>query len=99
MKYKNAKNILPKELVTEIQKYIQGDIIYVPIQGKKISWGERSGSKETLHARNARIFDLYTLGYDIKEIQDMFNLSESSIRKIISNIKKSQLCLGGITNE
>lgn len=99
MKYKNAKNILPEKLVNEIQKYIQGDIIYIPIQGEKISWGEKSGSKKALHTRNTKIFDLYISGCDLKEIETKFNLSESSIRKIISNIKKSNLCLGGLKNE
>ena len=99
MKYKNAKNILPKELLTEIQKYIQGDIIYIPIQGKKISWCEKSGYKEDLNNRNKQIFNLYTLGHDISEIQDMFNLSKSSILKIISKIKNSNPSLGGVVNE
>lgn len=99
MKYKNAKNILPKELLTEIQKYIQGDIIYIPIQGKKISWGEKSGSKEALNNRNKQIFDLYTLGHNIDEIQNMFNLSKSSILKIVSKMKKTNPSLGGVVNE
>lgn len=83
MKYKNAKNILPKELLTEIQKYIQGDIIYIPIQGQKTSWGEKSGYKEDLNNRNKQIF----------------NLSKSSILKIISKIKNSNPSLGGVVNE
>lgn len=99
MKYKNTKNILPKELVTEIQKYIQGDIIYIPIQGEKTSWGEKSGYKEDLNNRNKQIFNLYTLGHDISEIQDMFNLSKSSILKIISKMKISNPSLGGAVNE
>lgn len=83
MKYKNAKNILPKELLTEIQKYIQGDIIYIPIQGEKTSWGKKSGYKEALNNRNKQIF----------------NLSKSSILKIISKIKNSNPSLGGVVNE
>lgn len=99
MKYKNAKNILPTELLNEIQKYIQGDIIYIPIQGEKTSWGKKSGSKEAINNRNKKIFDLYNLGHDISEIQNMFNLSESSILKIIAKIKKSNASIGGIENE
>ena len=47
-------------------------IIYIPIQGKKISWGEKSGYKEDLNNRNKQIFNLYTLGHDISEIQDVY---------------------------
>ena len=71
MKYKNAKNVLPEELLQQIQQYIQGDVIYIPIA----------------------------------EIVNIYNLSESSIRKIISKIKKennkinNDSNLGGVTNE
>ncbi|MGM9531879.1 CD3324 family protein [Intestinibacter sp.] len=99
MKYKNAKNILPEELINQIQEYIQGDIIYIPIQRNKVSWGEKSGAKDAINSRNKEIFDLYNRGYSLEEIQGIFNLSESSIRKIISKIKKSNLCLGGRENE
>lgn len=99
MKYKNAKNILPEELINQIQQYIQGDIIYIPIRGDKISWGEKSGAKKAIDTRNREIFELYSKGYTLSEIQNIFNLSESSIRKIISKIKKSNLCLGGYENE
>lgn len=102
MKYKNAKNILPKELLEEIQEYTQGDFIYIPIVGdKKMPWGEKNGTKQAIYDRNENIFKLYQEGYSIHEIVKIYNLSESSIRKIISNIKKrsSQLGLGGLTNE
>ncbi len=93
MNYKNAKDILPEKLINEIQKYIQGDIIYIPIQGDKISWGEKNGTKNAIQLRNKKIFELYNKGYELKELENKFNLSESSIRKIISKIKKS--CIGG----
>lgn len=99
MKYKNAKNILPEELISQIQEYIQGDIIYIPIQRNKVSWGEKNGAKDAINSRNKEIFELYNKGYSLEEIQDIFNLSESSIRKIISKMKKSNLCLGGSENE
>ncbi len=40
MKYKNAQDIFPDELLKEIQKYADGETIYIPkIQAKK-QWGE-----------------------------------------------------------
>ena len=30
MKYKNAGAILPSRLIEEIQKYVQGEILYIP---------------------------------------------------------------------
>lgn len=35
MSYQNAKNILPKEIVAQIQHYIQGETIYIPKKNKK----------------------------------------------------------------
>ena len=35
MKYINAADILPEVLVQEIQKYVNGQIIYIPQKDKK----------------------------------------------------------------
>ncbi|OXX84007.1 hypothetical protein AVM15_07050 [Paraclostridium benzoelyticum] len=104
MKYKNAKNILPQDLLQQIQQYIQGDVIYIPIyNNEKIPWGQKNGAREAIYTRNKSIFKLYKQGYSIDEIVNIYNLSESSIRKIISKIKKETdkdtLNLGGATNE
>ncbi|MDK2584333.1 CD3324 family protein [Romboutsia sedimentorum] len=105
MKYKNAKNILPKELLEKIQTYIQGDVIYIPImENRKVAWGQKNGTKEAIYNRNKDIFNLYQNGYSLQEIVNIYNLCESSIRKIISKIKKennisSELGLGGYKHE
>jgi hypothetical protein len=41
MKYINANVILPEKLIEEIQKYIQGKYIYIPIKKKIINLGEQ----------------------------------------------------------
>lgn len=48
MKYVNAHTILPKDLVEELQKYIQAGYIYIPAAGKKKRWGEHSGYRTEL---------------------------------------------------
>lgn len=106
MKYKNAKNLLPKELLQKVQEYIQGDVIYIPkLKGEKMPWGAKNGARKAIYTRNKDIFNLHVNGYSIEEIVSIYNLSESSIRKIISKIKKetiennNALDLGGLTNE
>ena len=32
MKYKNAQAILPDALVKELQSYVQGEYIYIPVE-------------------------------------------------------------------
>lgn len=42
MKYKNAAEILPSELLREIQGYIEGELLYIPRSEAKQGWGALS---------------------------------------------------------
>ena len=67
MKYGNAKVILPDALVKELQKYVQGEYIYVPIEQKKQKrWGEVSGYRKELEQRNRQIRKEYRGGFSMK---------------------------------
>ena len=47
MKYINAKELLPRELVEELQRYIQGGYLYIPANDEqRRCWGELSGCRE-----------------------------------------------------
>lgn len=84
MKYINAKNVLPPELLKEIQEYTEGSLIYIPNkEGNKACWGSVSGSSEQLKCRNIEILDRYENGISIDKIADEFCLSYESIKKII----------------
>ena len=90
MKYKNAKKILPEQLVKEIQKYVQGEIIYVPgINSSRAGWGESNGAKERYRERNNEIIKLYNSGVSIEALTNKYYLSEYSVKKIIYESKKS----------
>ncbi|KAJ51695.1 Mor family transcriptional regulator [Clostridium tetanomorphum] len=84
MKYINAEEILPIDLLEKIQTYIDGKYLYIPTRGKRKSWGENSGIKGELKKRNMAIKDKYHQGYSIAKLAIEYYLSESSIRKIIS---------------
>ena len=44
MKYINAKDILPEELVRELQRYAEGGYLYIPVEeAHQKRWGEVSG--------------------------------------------------------
>jgi len=84
LRYLNAKDVLPPELLAEIQEYAAGTILYIPKQEeKRTRWGELSGVKEQLHKRNRAIFDHHKNGVSVDKLMDEFCLSEASIRKII----------------
>ena len=84
MKYVKVETILPDNLVKEIQRYIQGEYIYIPSQLKKRKgWGENSGTQTYLKNRNEAIRSKYASGYKIKNLVEEFFLSIDSIKKII----------------
>ncbi|MBH5317690.1 hypothetical protein I6N90_07730 [Paenibacillus sp. GSMTC-2017] len=84
MNYKNGRDVLPPSLLLELQKYIQGDLIYIPKpSNQRASWGEVSGTRKLLAERNKEIFQCYTNGASVAELERKYHLSSESIRKII----------------
>ena len=84
MKYVKVETILPEDLVKEIQKYIQGEYIYIPSQLKtRKAWGERSGSRAYIQSRNEEIRNKHESGYKINILAEEFFLSVDSIKKVI----------------
>jgi Mor family transcriptional regulator len=83
MKYRNAGAILPEKLLAELQKYAQGELIYVPgNRMRKAGWGTLNGSRERYAQRNLQLARCYREGTSIEEMSKRFFLSKDSIRKI-----------------
>jgi Mor family transcriptional regulator len=90
LSYKNGRDILPPELLSELQKYIQGEIIYIPREEKaRAAWGQVNGTRIMMDLRNKEIYRLYKEGFSIDELMDRYSLSEDSIRKIIYRRSKA----------
>lgn len=84
MKYVNASLLLPDELVKELQGYIQGAYLYVPVsEGQHRHWGELTGYKDELQQRNSRIIEAYRNGSSIEFLANKYHLSIYAIQKII----------------
>lgn len=84
MKYRNASEILPDKLLKELQKYSQGELLYVPSDKGRQSWGSKTGAKQYYEQRNAEIRYMYfTLKVPIDSICDEFSLSNETVRKIL----------------
>ena len=91
MGYKNGKEVLPLELLQELQKYIQGELIYIPKEDNiRAGWGENNGTRLEIKERNQEIYHLYAKGARIRELVDQYHLSEDSIRKIIVKTGREQ---------
>ena len=78
MSYVNADDVLPKFLLEEIHKYIDGQLIYIP------------RTKEKMAERNRMIVKRYYLGESISELGEMYYLSEKRIRGIIHEYESSK---------
>lgn len=84
MKHSNATNILPEELLFEIQQYIQGELLYIPkLKSNYKKWGDTTQSKISTSIRNDKIRSAFDNGATIKELCKKYFLSQASIKKIV----------------
>ena len=84
MKYRNASEIFPDELLKEIQKYSSGELIYVPKTAKRKNWGAESGAKTFYLQRNEEIRNkFYHEKRGLGELAEEYHLSMDTIRRIL----------------
>jgi len=88
MKYVKANDLLPDELLKEIQKYVQGELMYIPnLKGSRKKWGENSGYRNHLNHRNDEIKTKFIHGTTIDQLSTLYSLSSDSIKKIVYSKK------------
>jgi Mor family transcriptional regulator len=84
MKYVNAKDVLPPDVLAAVQEHTRGALIYVPKKDdEKIGWGVLSGARAMVRGRNKSISEAYRRGRSVSDLMEEHCLSEASIRKII----------------
>lgn len=93
MPYLNADELLPPELLREVQTYVQGTLVYIPREGggKRLCWGARSGARERLDKRNAAIREAKAAGRRIEDLAEEYCLSPGGIRKVLYGVPRSLL--------
>jgi|GEM_PF-43267 len=82
MKYRNAAEYLPEQLLREVQKHAQGELLYVPKMQRQ-PWGEGTGARQFYDQRNAEIRAQYQHKKDISVLGDANFLSDETVRKIV----------------
>jgi Mor family transcriptional regulator len=86
LRYVNARDVLPPDILSEVQKYLCGELIYIPKRDNdKAGWGQINGTRSQVVTRNRSIAEAYYSGASVYELMDRYCLSEASIRKIIYN--------------
>ena len=84
MKYRNASEILPDELLKELQKYAPGEILYVPSDKSRKKWGADTGAQHFYEQRNEEIRHKYFhLKVSVDTLCEEYSLSGETIRKIL----------------
>lgn len=88
MGYVNALKVLPKELVEQIQRYVDGQIIYIPKPKDKWGkWGENTDTKEYIEQRNTKLYIDYKEGSTILELSKQYFLNPKSVQRIIKAMR------------
>ena len=92
MSYISAEDILPKELIEEIQQYVSGKSIYIPCKEKEV-WGSRTETKQYYKIRNHEICTKHKEGLSVKILAATYSLSEKSIQRIIRTTTETDNCI------
>ena len=84
MSYKNGKEILPADVLEEIQKYFAGGIIYIPmVEEQRKQWGTLTDTKEIIRQRNREIKAKKYQGSSIERLMEEYHLSYDTIKRIV----------------
>lgn len=88
MGYTRAEQVLPLEIVEQIQKYVDGENIYIPKkEGNRQEWGKGTQIRKELNARNEEIYLNFIGGQSISRLAEKYYLSEKSIQRILREMK------------
>ena len=88
MGYIKAKDVLPLEVIEQVQQYISGEVLYIPKkENSKCFWGENTPTKRELADRNAKIYSEFCSGIQISKLAKKYFLVEKSIQRIIRQEK------------
>lgn len=84
MSYINVYDILPKEIVEQIQEYVDGVHIYIPRKtDSRKSWGTNTDTKQLVSLRNQQIKLEHQSGSSVSELAQKYFLAEKTIQKIV----------------
>ncbi|WP_310604230.1 CD3324 family protein [Anaerosporobacter sp.] len=90
MNYLNALDVLPAELLKEIQKYAGGTLLYVPKEEAEAkTWGEVSGQKKYFKRRNRMLINKFKYGITVQQLAKEYCLSADTVKKIVYSRKDS----------
>lgn len=91
MRYRNAQDIFPKDVLAVMQEFADGAYIYIPKKScNRKKWGDNTRSKIETKERNEKIYAQYKSGTSVNELSVEYYLSDKSIQRIITHGKKQE---------
>ncbi len=84
MRYQKAEDVLPAELLAEVQCYADGIYLYIPRRpDHRQSWGNSTRYREELQQRNESIRYLHREGLTTVDLAERFHLSVKTIQRVL----------------
>lgn len=87
MSYLRAEEILPQDLIEEIQRYVNGVCIYIPVIQKK-DWGSATQTRQLLQSRNEAIYRDHCQGASVAQLAQRYCLAPKSIQRILRTMRQ-----------
>lgn len=89
MRYCKASDVLPAELIEEIQKYIDGQYLYIPRQEQlRRSWGDNTRTRAEIRQRNRQIAQERADGASIRSLAERYFLAEKTVAAILRRYRE-----------
>ena len=88
MRYMRAADVLPADLIDQIQSYIDGEYLYIPRKkAHRKAWGAANGRRAETLSRNLEIYRRYRSGTSVEKLAEIYFLAPKSVQKIIAGLK------------
>ena len=88
MRYMKAADVLPPDLLEQIQAYIDGEYLYIPRrETNRKPWGAANGRKAETLARNLEIYRRYREGTPVVRLAEEYFLTPKSVSQIIARLR------------
>ena len=88
MSYRKAEEFLPMDIIKLIQRYVDGENIYIPRkENQRREWGTKTLIRQELESRNNDIFLDFQNGDNVQDLSVKYFLSEKSIQRILRKMK------------
>ena len=84
MRYIRAQDVLPADLLNQLQQYVDGAYLYIPRREEnRLAWSQRTNSKAETAGRNREIYRRALAGETAAQLAEAYFLTEKTIRRIL----------------